>query len=110
MKKTLLSLATLSLILWTTDAHAAPTVQHLMKEHGCYSCHGMSEKKFGPSLEKISRRYHRKKGSLKMLALKVINGGSGNWTAETGGKAQPPYPNLTLHESEQIVRWILSLK
>jgi len=109
MKKILLSGALFAGLLFTQTAQAG-NVQKIMDAHGCASCHSVDQKMVGPSFKMIADRYRGKKGVVKILAQKIITGGGGNWTADTGGMAMPPHPNLKLPQSEEVVKWILAQK
>jgi cytochrome c len=71
----------------------------------CKSCHSLDKESVGPSYTAIAKRYEGKPGSVKKLADKVIQGGSGNW----GERAMSAHPALSLQEAEDMTAYILSL-
>ncbi|MDA8059693.1 MAG: c-type cytochrome [Leptospirillum sp.] len=109
MNKIVLSGALFAGLLFTQTAQAG-NVQKIMGSQDCASCHSVDQKLVGPSFKMIADRYRGKKGVVKVLAQKIITGGGGNWTADTGGMAMPPHPGLPLPQAEEIVKWILSQK
>lgn len=71
----------------------------------CKACHTMDTKSIGPSLKQISQKYQGKAGADRVLAHKVIQGGSGNW----GSYPMPPHTDLPAKDALAIVRYILSV-
>ena len=51
----------------------------LIERSDCKSCHNEEVKTVGPAYIAVARRYADTEESVKMLAGKVINGGSGIW-------------------------------
>jgi|UniRef100_A0A7C3LSP6 cytochrome c len=110
MKKSRLFLALFILSTLSTPAWAGSGVKALINEQGCLSCHSVDQKMVGPSFKQVAERYRGKKGSLSMLAKKIIDGGNGHWNDLTGGMMMPPHPNLTKKQARDIAAWVLSLK
>lgn len=73
----------------------------------CRACHAMSDKSVGPSYLAIAERYDADQATIKKLANKIIQGGSGAWD-ET--HAMSAHPQLSEEDASQMVRYILSLK
>jgi len=71
----------------------------------CYVCHREDNKARGPAFREIAARYPRNETYIKMLASRVINGGSGAW----GYAVMTPHPDLSDEEAESMVTYILSL-
>lgn len=71
----------------------------------CKSCHSIDKESIGPSFLDIAKRYSGKQNKLKYLTAKIIEGGSGNW----GVRPMTPHPALSSKESENMVKYILSL-
>jgi cytochrome c len=109
MKKSVILASLFSGLIVTTTAQA-DDAQKIMGSQDCASCHSVDQKLVGPSFKMIADRYRGKKGVVKVLAQKIITGGGGNWTADTGGMAMPPHPGLPLPQAEEVVKWILSQK
>jgi cytochrome c len=77
----------------------------LIENSDCKSCHKTEGKSIGPAYRDIAERYQDDGGARKMLAAKIMNGGSGNW----GAVAMAAHPNLTQAQASQMVDYILSL-
>lgn len=72
----------------------------------CYECHTKDVRSKGPAFVDIAKRYPVNDGYIKLLGLRVINGGSGAW----GQSVMLPHPNLSQQDAETMVKYILSLK
>lgn len=79
----------------------------MLEKSDCYGCHNKDLKTVGPSFSEISARY---KGVgeefTNRLALKIINGGAGNW----GSIPMSPHPDLSLADAGAFVSYILSVE
>jgi cytochrome c len=72
----------------------------------CLTCHKTSEKNIGPAYKDVAAKYENTDANVKMLAEKVIKGGSGNW----GAIPMTPHPQLKQEDVEAMVRYVLLLK
>ena len=72
----------------------------------CLTCHKTSEKNIGPAYKEVAAKYENTEENVKMLAGKIIKGGSGNW----GAIPMTPHPQLKQEDVEQMVKYILLLK
>ena len=72
----------------------------------CLTCHKKSEKNIGPAYKEVAAKYENTEENVKMLAGKIIKGGSGNW----GAIPMTPHPQLKQEDVEQMVKYILLLK
>jgi cytochrome c len=72
----------------------------------CLTCHKTSEKNIGPAYKDVAAKYENTEANVKMLAAKIIKGGSGNW----GAIPMTPHPQLKQEDVEQMVKYILLLK
>jgi cytochrome c len=72
----------------------------------CLTCHKTSEKNIGPSYKDVAAKYDNTEENVKMLAGKVIKGGSGNW----GAIPMTPHPQLKEEDVEAMVKYIFLLK
>lgn len=70
----------------------------------CKTCHTVSERSIGPTYMQVAERY-RGKNAEKMLAMKIIQGGNGNW----GKNIMAAHPQHSQEEASEMVRYILSL-
>ncbi|TRZ82812.1 MAG: cytochrome c class I [Sediminibacterium sp.] len=72
----------------------------------CLTCHKVSEKNIGPAYKDVAAKYENTEANVKMLAARVIKGGSGNW----GAIPMTPHPQLKQEDVEQMIKYILLLK
>lgn len=76
----------------------------LIAQNDCVSCHKIDEKLIGPAYRDIAKKYSA--GEAKVLAEKIIQGGSGNW----GEVPMAPHPGISQQDAEKMANYILSLK
>ena len=72
----------------------------------CLTCHKTSEKNIGPSYKDVAAKYENTEANIKMLAARVIKGGSGNW----GAIPMTPHSQLKQEDVEQMIKYIFLLK
>ena len=72
----------------------------------CLTCHKIDEKLTGPAYREVANKYENTEANVKMLAAKIIKGGTGVW----GEIAMPANNTVTEEEAEAIVKYILLLK
>ena len=72
----------------------------------CLTCHKTSEKNIGPAYKDVAAKYENTEENVKMLASKIIKGGSGNW----GAIPMTPHPQLKEEDVEAMVKYIFLLK
>jgi cytochrome c len=72
----------------------------------CLTCHKVSEKLTGPAYDSVALRYENTDANVKLLAEKIIKGGSGNW----GTVPMTPHPAVSQADAEQMVKYILLLR
>jgi cytochrome c len=72
----------------------------------CLTCHKTSEKNIGPAYKDVAAKYDNTEENVKMLASKIIKGGSGNW----GAIPMTPHPQLKEEDVEAMVKYIFLLK
>jgi cytochrome c len=74
-------------------------------EH-CDECHAMKEARIGPPFVAVAARYAAGGDAVvNRLALKIINGGAGNW----GTIPMVPNERISMGDARAIARWILAL-
>ncbi len=72
----------------------------------CDECHAMKDARIGPPFVAVAARYSADGDStVNRLALKIINGGAGNW----GTIPMVPNERISMEDARAIARWILSL-
>jgi len=72
----------------------------------CLTCHKTSEKLIGPAYKDVAAKYEATESNIKMLAAKVIKGGSGVW----GAIPMTPHPQIKEEDAEAMVKYVLLLK
>ena len=104
MRELLLILAlSLPTLAFGADQKAGQT---LAQGNGCFACHAVDAKVFGPAYKDVAARYAGKKEAVDTLIAKVKKGGGGTW----GPVAMPPHPQLSDADARSIIEWVLSLK
>lgn len=76
----------------------------LLSYSDCYTCHKENKKVLGPSFQDINLRYPRQQVFIKILAQRIIHGGSGAW----GHVAMKAHPKVSVPDAEAMVTYILS--
>lgn len=76
----------------------------LIEASDCRTCHRDNEKLIGPAYADVAKKYSDK--DVKMLAEKVIKGGSGVW----GQIPMAAHANISEDDAETMVKYILSMK
>ena len=72
----------------------------------CLTCHKTSEKNIGPAYKDVAAKYENTEENVKMLATKVIKGGSGVW----GAVPMTPHPQISQEYAEAMIKYVLLLK
>ena len=72
----------------------------------CLTCHKTSEKNIGPAYKDVAAKYENTEENVKMLATKVIKGGSGVW----GAVPMTPHPQISQEDAEAMIKYIFLLK
>jgi len=78
----------------------------LVSQNDCLTCHKIDEKLVGPAYKDVANKYQADSATVKMLADKIIHGGSGNW----GQVAMTPHPTVSEGDAKTMVKYVLSLK
>jgi cytochrome c len=78
----------------------------LIAKNDCLTCHKVDEKVTGPAYRDVANKYENTDANVKMLAAKVIKGGSGNW----GTVPMTPHPAVSEADAEQMVKYVLLLR
>ena len=77
----------------------------LAKKRGCYGCHTVHAKVYGPAWVDVAAKYRGDAGAQARLFDKVGKGGNGVW----GKEAMPAQNQATEAERAQLIRFILNL-
>ncbi|MDX1547113.1 MAG: family 16 glycoside hydrolase, partial [Rhodothermales bacterium] len=86
-----------------------PAGLRLIEGSDCQACHNAEVKTVGPSYRAIAERYETTPATIAMLASRIREGGSGNWTELVGPAIMTPHPDLQPADAEAMVRYILAL-
>ena len=79
--------------------------QALVVASDCKTCHHPTNKIIGPAHTDVAKKYEFTEANVKMLAKKIIEGGSGVW----GEIMMNPHPNISQEDAEKMARYVLSL-
>jgi cytochrome c len=79
--------------------------KQLIDGSDCKSCHMLDKPSVGPAYSQVAQRYKEDKHALGFLPIKIIKGGNGNW----GDRLMSAHPQLTVEQTTEMVRYILSL-
>ncbi len=80
--------------------------EELINKSDCLTCHKVDVKLLGPAYQEVAAKYPATDENIKMLAGKIIEGGSGNW----GDIPMAPHPSISQGDAAEMVKYILSLK
>jgi len=88
------------------DAGLAQGLSPLAAHQHCDECHALKEARIGPPFLAVAARYaNNRDAAVNRLALKIINGGAGNW----GTVPMVPNERVSMADARAIARWILAL-
>lgn len=71
----------------------------------CKTCHHPTNKIIGPAHTDVAKKYDFTEDNVKLLAKKIIDGGSGVW----GDIMMNPHPTVSQEDAEKMARYVLSL-
>ncbi|HEX7016300.1 MAG TPA: c-type cytochrome [Cyclobacteriaceae bacterium] len=77
----------------------------LVDANDCKTCHHPTNKIIGPAHTEVAKKYEFTEANVKLLAKKIIDGGSGVW----GEIPMSPHPNVSQEDAEKMARYVLSL-
>ena len=89
-----------------TAASPALADEALAKAKNCLACHAVDKKLVGPSYKDVAAKYAKDKGSVDLLAAKIMKGGSGVW----GPVPMPANPHVNEAEAKKLATWVLTVK
>ena len=89
-----------------TAASPALADEALAKAKNCLACHAVDKKLVGPSYKDVAAKYAKDKGSVDLLAAKIMKGGSGVW----GPVPMPANPQVNEAEAKKLATWVLTVK
>ena len=77
----------------------------LAKAKNCMACHATDKKLVGPAYKDVAGKYAKDKGSVDLLAAKIMKGGSGVW----GPVPMPANPQVNEAEAKKLATWVLTI-
>jgi len=77
----------------------------LLKGNDCNTCHHKTNTLIGPSHTDVAKKYEFTEENVKLLAGKIINGGSGVW----GKIPMAPHIDVNQSDADAMARYVLSL-
>jgi cytochrome c len=93
-------------LAWAMPFGAAVADQELFNRSNCLACHGIDQKRVGPSMKQVAARYRGDAGAPAKLAHKIREGGAGAW----GELPMPPQPQVSEADAKALAVFILALK
>ncbi len=78
----------------------------LIGKSDCLTCHKVDEKITGPTYRDVANKYENTPDNIKLLAGKIIKGGSGVW----GEAIMTPHASISQEDAEAMAKYILLLK
>lgn len=88
-----------------TAADPIAVGEALVKSNDCNTCHHKTNTVIGPAHLKVAEKYEFTEANVKLLAAKIMKGGSGVW----GQIPMAAHVDLTEEEAESMARYVLSL-
>jgi cytochrome c len=81
------------------------TAMIIVKASDCKTCHHLTNKIIGPSHTDVAKKYEFTEANVKLLAGKIIQGGSGVW----GEVPMAAHADISQVDAEKMARYVLSL-
>lgn len=88
------------------EVENAPLGMQLMKQSDCFNCHDVRQKRVGPPLIEISKKYRDNAHAISESVKRVIAGSSNVW----GKIPMIPHKQHTPEQVHTMVDWIYSLR
>jgi cytochrome c len=88
-----------------TTSDAIAQGESLVKASDCKTCHHPVNKIIGPAHTDVAKKYEFTEANVKMLAQKIIKGGSGVW----GQIPMTAHVDVSEADAEKMARYVLSL-
>jgi len=89
----------------SSDADVIAQGEALMKASDCKTCHHPVNKIIGPAHTDVAKKYEFTEANVKMLADKIIKGGTGVW----GQIPMTAHADISQADAEKMARYVLSL-
>lgn len=88
-----------------TTAQLVSIGKTLVDNSDCKTCHHPTNRIIGPSHTEVAQKYEFNDENIKMLATRIIQGGTGVW----GELPMTPHPDLSQDDAEKMAIYVLSL-
>lgn len=89
--------------IWAQSSASNQAARLAFSNHGCESCHAVSDRTVGPGLQEIATHYKGQKVSAE-LATRIRTGSEGRW----GSMPHPANEALDPKEATLLAKWILA--
>lgn len=89
----------------SVQADAIAIGEALVGKSDCSICHHKVNQIMGPSHTAVAEKYEFTSDNVKLIAGRIINGGSGVW----GEILMTPHTDISQEDAENMARYILSL-
>ncbi|MBU1642072.1 c-type cytochrome [bacterium] len=80
--------------------------ERVARKYGCISCHGITQKKMGPALSAIAKRYEDDE---KQIRISILAGTQDRWK-EANHARMPSFKSLNEAELDSVTKWIAEQK
>ena len=105
MKKTLLTFAAISAIVYASQAQKKipPNIEKLLQKNTCLACHKVDVKLIGPAYKEVAKKKYKPEQIVALIKKPVPS----NWP---GYIPMAALPNIDETEALTIAKWINTLK
>ena len=105
MKKTLLTFAAISAIVYASQAQKKipPNIEKLLQKNTCLACHKVDVKLIGPAYKEVAKKKYKTEQIVALIKKPVPS----NWP---GYIPMAALPNIDETEALTIAKWINTLK
>lgn len=87
-----------------TEDSAPRTVEALLGEYQCRTCHAVDKKVLGPAFHDVATKYARRPDAMAKVMQSIRAGGQGKW----GQVPMPPYPQISNADLKTLAKWVLN--
>ena len=103
MKKILLIIVAVATML------SAQSIDEILKENNCFTCHDINKRKKAPTFKKVAKKNQKKYGAqAQEMMMKSLKNGSRGQYRYYSDTTMPAYENLSSQELQSITTWILN--
>lgn len=98
------SVSALDMVSPATGAITAVSVQALLTQNACLSCHAMKQKIVGPAYHDVAVKYQADPQAVSKLESSIRLGGSGKW----GAAPMPAFADLSEAQLKALAEFVLT--